>query len=251
MIDLARQLGTDTTGGAAEAILAEQRPFVVCTGFPVKGSPETDGPPGAIALVDGLLTLGKRVRMASYAKCIDIIRSVRPGFEYIEIPIGPLSDSQIKPLSGIALITVEICGRCDDGTYRNMHGKDISNFTPHFEDAFGLESLISIGDGGNEYGMGAAGNQFFMERPKLRRPVSTSQYLIPATVSNYGCYSLLAELQKRSKLTLLPLPHEHVELIRRLVTNGMVDGFSEKQDETVDGEPLSETAIVLEKLQIT
>src|SRR5262245_22306589 len=76
MVDLLDTMPDDPARKAAAALLEVETPIVVCTGFPVNGSPETDGPPGAFALIDALCALGKTIKLASWLEALQIFRTV-------------------------------------------------------------------------------------------------------------------------------------------------------------------------------
>jgi UDP-N-acetylmuramoylalanine--D-glutamate ligase len=239
--DLGRQAAID--------LVHEERPIAICTGFPVNGAPETDGPPGAFALLDALRVMGKTVKLASWADALQIFKKVRDDLDVIEVPVGISGGGCF--IEGYALITVEACGLCEDGTYRNMNGVDISAFAPRFEEVFGFESLLSIGDGGNEFGMGSklVPRSFYSDPDiKFGQPVSKTKNLIPAAASNYGAYAVIKELENATNRILLPDPDQHVEMIRRLVLAGCVDGFSGEFVAKVDGLELDDTLRILESL---
>jgi len=246
MSGLLGALGGNPTREAAVALFAENREIVVSTGFPVDGNPETDGPPGAIVLVDALRRLRKAVKLASWNTMIDILRALRPDYAYFEVLIG--KNREVHNLGNIAHVTVEVCGETEDGTYRNMRDVDISAVTPHFEDVFGYNAIVSIGDGGNEFGMGSAPIEFFTET-NVRRPKSTAQVLVPATTSNHGAYAIVRELELISGSRLLPVPDDHIALIGQLVQLGCVDGFSGQRIPAVDGRPISESKKILLQLK--
>jgi hypothetical protein len=239
-------LGGDPAREAALAVVAHPAPLVVCTGFPVGGFPETDGPPGAIVLTDALLALGKPVSFASFPAVLGAVREVRPDYDLVPAPVG--EQSCCEALGGVCAITIEACGQCGDGLYRNMHGGDISAMAPRFEALIGRRSLISIGDGGNEFGMGAAPEAFFT-RWNVTPPQSEAQILAPASVSNYGAYAVIREMEKLTGERLLPGVEEHLNLIAGLVERGFVDGYSGKPGAlAVDGRPLGETGRILSDL---
>ena len=249
MQDVLSAMPVDPAREAARALAAEERPIVVCTGFPVKGQPETDGPPGAFALVDAFRRLGKRVKLASWGDALEIFRKVRPDLDEIElirVPVG--SEPAVAPITGEAVVTIEVCGQCADGAYRNMRRVDIAAVAPRFEDVFGTVSLVSFGDGGNEFGMGSAPD-FFFERWQVMRPVSRTKNLVPASISNYGAYAAVKELEWATGATLLPEPEEHVAVIRALVELGCVDGFTGEAKPAVDGQDLEETRQLLQTLR--
>ena len=57
-----------------------------------------------------------------------------------------------------------------------MKGDDITNMSPWFELSFGFHSMLSVGDGGNEFGMGKFACSL------LPRQVSKSSYFNNKTV---------------------------------------------------------------------
>jgi hypothetical protein len=245
MQDLLAALPGDPARRAAADLAREQRPIVVCTGFPVKGKPETDGPPGAFVLVDALRRLGKSVKLASSADALELFRKAQPSLDVVEFVTVPVGSAPAAAAGdGLAVLTIEICGRCADGSYRNMRRLDIGAVAPRFEDVFGTTSLVSIGDGGNEFGMGSAPDAFFAKW-NVMRPISRTNNLVPAAISNYGAYALVKELEWVAGARLLPDPHEHVELIRALVGLGCVDGFTGEPTLAVDGQSLEETRQLL------
>ena len=244
MQDLLAALG-NTAADAARILLDENDPIVICTGFPVNGAPETDGPPGAFALADALRSLGKSVSVASWDQALQIFAKVRGDLSFLEVPVG--RDGAGGPAARGAVVTIEVCGQCDDGSYRNMRGVDIGASAPRFECVFGMRSIVSVGDGGNEFGMGSAPDSFF-RKWHVMRPVSTTDCLVPAAVSNYGAYAIIKELERASRRTLLPDPTDHLALIRALVTAGCVDGYTGQATLTVDGEDIAETGRLLEEL---
>lgn len=247
MRDILALEGGDVLKSAGAAILDSDSPFVIGTGFPVNGRPETDGPPGALAIINGLTKLGKKATFASYAAVTDFVRAQFPKIDCRDVEINVDLAASAGHIPRCEFIAVEICGLTVDGTYRSMRRNDISAACPKFEADFGRHALIAIGDGGNEFGMGSAPSAFFRQWD-IARPVSTSQHLIPSAVSNFGCYALLAELSIQSGEFLLPDVDNEIALLRRMVSWGFVDGFSGEQTEKVDGEPLENSATVLRAL---
>jgi hypothetical protein len=245
MRDLLSALSGDPARKAARDLLEARHPIVICTGFPVNGMPETDGPPGAFALLDALRTLGKNAKIASWPGAVEIFSKIRRDLDYVEVPVG--STKPALQNEDLAIVTIEICGQAIDGTYRNMRGLDISATAPRFELVFGTDSLMSVGDGGNEFGMGSAPGWFF-ETHSVMPPISHTKNLIPASTSNYGAYATIKELEWAAERRLLPNPNEHIELITALVEAGCVDGFSGESKLAVDGRSLGETLDLLKRL---
>ena len=137
MNSMLRALPRNPGRDAACALVEEERPIFVVTGFPVNGNPETDGPPSAFALIDALRVIGKTVKIASWREALEIFSMAHRDPDSIAVPVEKLGFTKL--IEGHAIVTIEVCGRCADGTYRNMHGDDISAQAPRFEDVFGFE----------------------------------------------------------------------------------------------------------------
>jgi hypothetical protein len=246
MIDLLAMLSTNPAQDAAHAIVQESRPFVVCTGFPVNGHPETDGPPGAFALIDALRKLKKKAIIASWRQALQIFKEIRPDIDAFEVTLQ--ESRSVPPNPDQAVITIEVCGKLTDGAYRNMRGENINDAAPKFESVFGITSFISVGDGGNEFGMGSAPDKFF-SKWNIVKPISTTEHLVPASTSNYAVYALIRELEIITGLSLLPNPDDHVRLIKSMVQLGCVDGYTGEPQYSVDGEDLEHTHAMIRTLQ--
>lgn len=237
----------DLFTAAAKALLSADAPVLIGTGFPISGPPETDGPPGAFALLDALCRLGKNARIASWQDANAIFAQVRPDIEFVRIERQP-DLSEIEKLDGVSFVAIEVCGLTEDGTYRDMHHRDISHLAPNFEDYLGTGALVAIGDGGNEYGMGGLPPAFF-EKWDVIPPVSRADHLLPAMVSNFGAYALVKALEIESGTAeLLPDPQDHLRMIEALVDAGCVNGMSGQREYKVDGHDLARTGAVLEAL---
>ena len=220
---------------------ARTRRILLCTGFPVGGHPETDGPPGTLMLASALHRLGAHVALVSIASVLDAVEGLpqMEGVEKCEIPAGKASPR----IDGVP-VTIEICGRVKDCTYRNMRHVDISTTAPWIEGAIGEEALISVGDGGNEFGFGSAPEQWFLNFP-VQQPVSRCRYLVPAEVSNWGALAIVAFLEKITRKRLMPKAESYAALLEELVHRGMVDGVSGEKKATEDGFATSMVAEVI------
>ena len=174
---------------------------------------------------------------------------MEPGLSGFTVPL-PGSDTAPDPApDAFALLAIEVCGRALDGRQRNMRGEDISGDAPDVEALFGEHALIAIGDGGNEFGMGAAPASFF-ERWRVAPPASTCDYLIPAATSNDGAYALLAALEVLSgHHGLLPSQNEALLVLEQLHAAGFVDGFSGECRRAVDGRSFVEALGSLRRLR--
>ena len=256
MRDLVQALPTGVLARAARTLLDCTGRVIIITGFPVADLPETDGPAGALALYEGLAALGKHCVIASWPQVLGVLRGCRHDLQVIEVPRP--ADAATAPVPsaapryalapGDALLSIEVCGRCRDGSYRNMARRDIRAHTPGFEDWFGCHALVAIGDGGNEFGMGSAPAQFF-QTWQVMQPVSTSTHLVPAGVSNDGAYALLASLALLSgRPAVLPDAARALAVLEHLHREGFVDGFSGTCIRAVDGRPFEHALQVLQHL---
>lgn len=228
----------------AEFALQRTPRVLIVTGFyVVNDSAETDGPLGAMALANGFLKLGSQVTLVTDRYCLPLLESARPNCKLIEFPITDSEESRLiaqKILTEIQptlLISIEHCSQTPDGTYRNMHSRDVSQYTPQVDYLFiGQENTIGIGDGGNEIGMGLI-REHLLKTPELVAiPASTvTTRLLISTVSNWAAYGLLGAMSIISGKALLPSVEEQSEMLHDIVARGAVDGVLVKQVNSVDG----------------
>ena len=245
---------------AAEYLLQSAGDIIITTGFYIlsAGQHETDGPPAAIAIGNALQSLGRNVTYVSDKLSIPMLQAWAGGeARIVEFPIETESASalfaadlldQLKP--GL-LLAIERCGRTSEGSYLNMRGLDITQYTAKIDYLFdyGLPS-IGIGDGGNEIGMG----NLIEYIPKIETlpnlpAISTVDKLILASVSNWGGYGLVGALSKGVGKDLLPSNGEVETIIRYMVAEGAVDGTSGDNKDYVDGFSLKENIEHLESIR--
>jgi hypothetical protein len=142
------------------------------------------------------------------------------------------------------VVAIERPGSAIDGHCYSMRGEMLDDLVPAADHLLQPPFLrrfqtIAIGDGGNELGLGslrdtlkgrvAHGDLIFCATP--------ADYVIPAGISNWGAYALVAAL---SLLTghLLSRPPEHERrVLEALLAAGAVDGCTRKQELSVDGIP--------------
>ncbi|MDH3701825.1 MAG: DUF4392 domain-containing protein [Alphaproteobacteria bacterium] len=194
------------------------------------------------------------------------IATALPRFTGVTVMDGISSDDAAAPAECKRLmetyapkvvLSVERAGLTADGTYRNMLGQDYTEGRAKLDHviseaaAAGIPT-IGIGDGGNEIGMGAVKEAVHAHIPHgevLCSEVATD-VLIPAGVSNWGCYGVAASL---AILTGNARLAHAAELERRLIESsasvGLVDGTTGMLDPTVDGLPVAVHAGLVEMLQ--
>jgi len=240
---------------AAESLLDGDTVFIV-TGFVIKDAVvgETDGPIGAVSLAGALEQLGKNVLFITdmysanmLKKCADV-RGVTGPIEVINHDISRwLSQNLLKIYKPSHIIAIERPGKAMDGKCYSMRGEDLSDIVPIidtlFEEAAEMGiTTIGIGDGGNEIGMGKIRSSVIKSVPMGETICASfaSDYLIVAGVSNWGAHALAAALSILAQRNLLHNINKELEMLRRLVEAGAVDGCTKKRTMTVDGLSLEE-----------
>ena len=249
----------DSCDRAAELVLRNPETVLVVTGFYIltPGAPETDGPPGALAIGNALERLGYGVHYVTDAHTAPILEAIgAPADSVIEFPIvgdaesSSYADRVLRELEPSVLIAIERCGLSDDGLYRNMRGRDITPYTARTDHLFyDHPTTIGIGDGGNEIGMGSVASVIPTVPSLVEKPAMTrTDELILSSVSNWGGYGLAAALSLRTGRNLLPTVETEQEWIRQAVDAGAVDGVLGEFRYGVDAMSLEETGQALRQL---
>jgi len=256
-------LPADSYTAGAQFILNEIRdndgPVIITTGFYISAAkaPETDGPPGAIAIGNALAALGKEVIYVTdgYAAPLftdDVLETGR-------VVVFPIVDhetskkfarklrNEIKPAF---LISIERAGLSQDKKYLDMAGRDITAYTAKIDYLFyGQENTLGIGDGGNEIGMGNLAQYIPAVDTLPDNPAVTCvTKLLLASISNWGGYGLVAALSKLTGKNLLPSAEWEKEIVRKIIEKGAVDGVSGKTILAVDNLDLDKNAWALTEL---
>lgn len=236
---------------------------------------ETDGPVGVAALARALSygfnaipvvvtdtsllePIGATLRAAGQAvvslaeagKATSNIRfcsvAVTLGFPLDDVEAQNEAKRLLDKLNPKAVIAVERAGMTVRGTYHNMLGQDYSegrariDYVVHEATNCRIPT-IGVGDGGNEIGMGAIAEAVhkFVPHGQILCAKTATDVLLPAGVSNWGCYAIQAAL---ALLTDKPeLAHTGAmerRLIEAAANAGLVDGNTGKCESTVDGMPL-------------
>ncbi|PKB73128.1 MAG: hypothetical protein BZY75_03475 [SAR202 cluster bacterium Io17-Chloro-G7] len=257
--ELRSHLPEDFCSQAASYIMDHPGDIVIVTGFYIlmTGTPETDGPPGAIAIGNALRALGRKVTYVTDSVCLTALRDLAgDDAEVIDFPITDVEASKqaardiLAKLKPGLLISIERSGRTKDDTYLNMRDADITPYTGRLDYLFeeGIPS-VGIGDGGNEIGMGNLADVIpTIDRLPNNPAIAQVDRLVVASVSNWGGYGLVAALSRLAGRNLLPTVEHETSLINRMVDIGVVDGTTGKAVPTVDNFTTDENAAVLEQL---
>jgi hypothetical protein len=149
------------------------------------------------------------------------------------------------------LFSTERVGRNENGIYYNMRGRDYGMGRARIDLAFdealarGL-SVVAVGDGGNEIGMGLVADAVKASVP-FGAPgdcpcgggigaVSGASVLMTAAVSNWGCTAICAAMALRTgDARLLHTPAMEARLLDVMTANGLINSADGIIDSHVDG----------------
>ena len=228
------------TKRAVEAFLRCDKGVVfIYTGFYVAGFAETDGPLGAYFLAKSFEKLGYTPIIITDAFCEGYFPDIQTRY----IPFEGLHVSEYEALlqthKPIAHLSIERCGQNKEGLYLNSRGVNIKEFTAPVDELFtlGAKSALSIaiGDGGNEVGMGNFASVLQNKEYFHDYCVTTCDHAIIASVSNWGGYGFIAELERVLHVNLLPTFEEVEAYLSFIVKKGSVDGIKRESVMSVDG----------------
>lgn len=256
---LRKHVPDDFCDRAARLVLDNKGTAVIATGFYIMaaGAPETDGPPGAVAIGNALATLGYDVVYVTDRYLVAILQALAgPDVRVVDFPIAAdeasraFSAGLLEELNPSVLVSIERCGLSSKGVYYNMHMRDISKFTARVDHLFTDHlASVGIGDGGNEIGMGILKSVITDVPTLVTEPcVTPTTELVLSSVSNWGGYGLVASLSRATGRNLLPSIEAERDLVKQTADLGAVDGMSTKQEYKVDGFTLEENSEVLAEL---
>ncbi|PKB70692.1 MAG: hypothetical protein BZY87_09195 [SAR202 cluster bacterium Io17-Chloro-G6] len=258
MLALRPYLPADFCSQAAQFIVDKPGGVIIVTGFYVvmADKPETDGPPGAIAIGEALKALDRQVTYVSDEYTTPVLRRYANGAEVIEFPIDDIANSKVRAAAILErvkpslLISIERCGRTREDTYLNMRYVDISPQTARLDYLFDSDiPSVGIGDGGNEIGMGNLAEVIPLVDSLPDYPaVNQVDRLVIASVSNWGGYGLVAALSRIAGRNLLPSVESETAMLQGMVAAGVVDGTTGDAVPTVDNFSAEENGALLARL---
>ena len=251
---LKNSLGNNFVSDAAERILINKGTVFISTGFYIvyAKSPETDGPPGSIALGNALKKLGYEVIYITDKWSIDILKGMTID-KIIEFPVENHENSKnyakeiLDKFKPSLSISIERASLMSDGTYRNWKNQDISEYNAKIDYIFQYASnTIGIGDGGNEIGMGNLSKEIKKAEGLPDNPAATkTDNLIISSCSNWGAFGLICAISEIKSINLLPKIKEVKNLIVKSVELGAVEGLSGEKKYAVDGRDLDDDSSCL------
>lgn len=234
---------------AAATVLAQSRSIGLITGFYVpRGetpAAETDGPVGTGLLAMALAACGLKVRIATDAPCVGVVRSAVSGIEVDEVADVGVAVAHWQRAGVDCAVAIERCGKSVDGKPRNMRGADVSAWTLPLDDLFlgGRWARLAVGDGGNEIGMGKLPRRLIgatVPNGETIASVTSCDHLVVAGVSNWGAYGLMAGLavikpEWRHAIARFLTAERDFAVTEATVAAGAVDGVTARREPTVDG----------------
>ena len=237
--------------------LTDIKGVVILTGFPVRlglhnFTGETDGPLGAANLAYAFESIGVPVWLLTDEEAYWVVNAavtrrgckcrplMLPKYEADEFIAAQLD--AIKPSH---VLTIERTGKARDGHYHNMRGGIIDAM---FVDASSIIeaarergiTTISIGDGGNEIGMGALAETIekYVPHGEAICAREVADIALISGVSNWWGWGVSALLSRMYGINLLPSDDMERGMLHEMVLAGSVDGCTKKPEETVDNLPM-------------
>ena len=255
---LYKKFGKGVIEISTKLILEKKGVIIITTGFYIlsANAPETDGPPGAVALGKSLEKLGYDVFYVTDKYSYNILSGLLGEGNIIEFPVtshiesNTFANKLIRDYDPKSLISIERAGLSNDGKYRNFKGEDFSKYNAKIDYLFEQHPrTVGILDGGNEIGSG----NYIEEIIKLGNIIDypsiiTATESIISSTSNWGAFGLIAGLSIHENINLLPSVDEGKRLIEKTYNLGAVEGLTGESKPYVDGRSLEEDMICLKKL---
>jgi hypothetical protein len=204
-----------------------------------------------------VVTLDEAKRATSNKRFCSV--AVVQGFPLDDIEARADAVRMIDAFAPKSVISVERAGMTPRGTYHNMLGQDFSagrakiDYLVQQAQSRGIPT-VGVGDGGNEIGMGAVAEAVhkYIPHGEILCAHLATDVLLPAGVSNWGCYAIQAALAiMTGKPELLHSSALERRLIDAAANAGLVDGNTGKCEPTVDGLPVEVHAGIVELLMAT
>ena len=237
--------------------LQEITGVVILTGFPVRlglhnFTGETDGPLGAANLAYAFESIGVPVWLLTDEEAYWVVNAAvtRRGCKCrpLMLPRYEADEfiaAQLDAIHPSHVLTIERPGKARDGHYHNMRGGIIDAM---FVDASSIIeaarergiTTISIGDGGNEIGMGALAETIeqYVPHGEAICAREVADIALISGVSNWWGWGVSALLSRMYGINQLPSDDMERGMLHEMVLAGSVDGCTKKPEETVDNLPM-------------
>lgn len=271
--------GANPSMQAAEALSAAVDPndsVLVLTGFliPPTMVQETDGPLGAVSVARGIdAAFDANAIIACDPAAVEICEATATAGELsvlerekafnskrsVSVEAFPADrekareyvDKILSRVDPAAVVAVEKVAPNKEGIYHNMAGYDVSEQTAKVGELYSQLSddvlTISIGDAGNEVGMGLVQDTVEDEIQYGRKcqcdcgggiasDIETD-LLVPATVSNWGGHAIAACLSHITEIPVLHGPDVERRMLVQASMAGSIDGIVGGTNAWCDGMP--------------
>ncbi|MFI3250969.1 MAG: DUF4392 domain-containing protein [Eubacteriales bacterium] len=226
----------------------------ILTGFPVKSAQigETDGPLGAVNIATAFREMGAEVTLLTDQWSHQPLLATAKG---TNCPVRLLETPQdittfLEENTPDVVVTIERPSKGKDGHFHSMRGVVIDEFVM---DTDGLThykggKIISIGDGGNEFGMAS-----FNLPPEESLSIFANtkcDFPLLAGVSNWWGWGIQALISLKLGRDVLVSDQQETEMLQRLIKAGGVDGITAKCEMTVDNLTLEENLDILRRIRV-
>ena len=264
-----RGLAAHTESGqllpAARELMEGER-IIIVTGFCIRAAMigETDGPPGALAVADVLVRLGKQVVLVTDDFSSALLEagasaSVNaPRIVTMNLPqesADAAIDELIASYAPTHVLAIERPGNAADGHRYSMRGEMLDDLVASADRLLAPPrprnyTTVAIGDGGNELGLGSLRDKFSgrINHGELIFSVAAADHVIAAGISNWGAYALTAALSLVSGQLLVRPPDHERAVLDAIVRAGAVDGCTKRCELSVDGLAWDDYARTLEDI---
>ncbi len=241
---------------------------ILLTGFPIRLADdkyigETDGPLGTANIAASLEKMGADILPLTddegFKPFAAALKAV--GCKTVPVLIPTISTDefirqQLDEFNPTHVITLERPGKARDGHYHNMRGNIIDDMladtTIIIEEAKkrGI-TTISVGDGGNEIGMGALREAIEANVPhgEVICASECAQVSVVSGVSNWWGWGISALLSLKHGKNLLPDKELELDMIKAVVAAGSVDGCTKENVITVDNLSMEVHLDILNKVR--
>ena len=221
--------------------LSHASSIAIIFGFPCNtdydNMEESDGPPGVLAVAQALQALGKNITIVSESRNRSMTESsiqllISNGALSGSIPFTSCEEMLEKEGEGYdCLLAIERVGRSEGGAYYSASGNDLSAHVQPidrlFESAEADTVTLSVGDRGNELGLGRVRKKVeeYMKGGARVGCVVGSDYTVLAGVSNWGGYAIALGLYTVSRCSVHSRYVQHGVNVEHRVNSGDLNHF--------------------------
>ncbi len=249
----------------AELLTCPKKTVFLVTGFYVKGHGEMDGPLGTYMLAQVLRTIGydpvviTDVYCRGYFDYIDVaehmepVRTIECPIEVVDVDHEVFYEDLLELEKPVAIISIERCGKNEEGHYRTMRHLIIDKYTAPIDVLFNKAKeqelvTIGIGDAGNEIGMGNLLSLIKSDFPDVKPSVVEVEHLLVATVSDWAAFAMMASICVQLETDVMPRSSLIKDVFEFMVSKGGHDGIYPDSTETISGYSIEQIQEIYDRL---